>query len=654
MTERPFFRTDLVSRPLADGGQRFVEVTDPDSGNSFRFYEIEYAIACAMNGDRDVEGLVEWARIELGLEPSPSELQTVIGTLEDLGYLGVEAASPAADARSTPAAAPRAAQPAAAPARPAPSAPRTVTPPSAPAPIAARAGDEFQLGAPGRSPLERSQPPSRPEPDDVELGFAGRSPSAPARPEPPPPAEDIDLGLAGNAGLPDPDAIQPSIHDRVTAERPALQRDDFDGSELSVNLGDHIPVRADDVKEAVRASKVMAAVDPDDLPPEARDEAATGGAERAPSVEPDRGAEPLNKTIMGMPSPTLPAAPAAPAAAGGKPHITVAKPRPSGETAPPQAMATAPTEPVTALKDAGQPQGAKKKRAKTPAPVPLPEQPAAISEKLAAGAAGAAAEPGAEPARKSGATGFLLFLLLLVVAGGAFAYWWLELREDGSETETSTAPAPRPDPTPAPPPEPVRITATLEAGPSEEREVTAPRPGRIAWVAESGADLAEGAPVAKLDGYQAKERELAAAEESQRRYQERLDQATSKGDKRGMKRAEADVKRKQADIDRIREELAPFLVAAPIGGVVEPSVKAKAQVNEGDTIATMQAQGSPQATFTAPADRRVAAGDEVTVASTADAALSATCVVESASADAVIVECPNDSGIAPGTEIELK
>ena len=651
MTERPFFRTDLVSRPLADGGQRFVEVTDPDSGNSFRFYEIEYAIACAMNGDRDVNGLVEWAKIELGLEPSPSELQTVIGTLEDLGYLGVEAASPAADARSRSAPAPQAAAPAAA--RPAATAPRTVTPPSAPAPMAARGGDEFQLGAPGRSPLERSQPASRPEADDVELGFAGRSPSAPARPEPPAPAEDIDLGLAGNAGLPDPDAIQPSIHDRVTAQRPATEpeREDFDGSELSVNLGDHIPVRADDVKEAVRASKVMAAVDPDELPPEAPEVRDNAAARREPSVEPDRGAEPMNKTIMGMPAPTLPAAPAAPAAAGGKPHITVAKQRPSGETTPPHAVATAPTVPVTALKDVPQP-AAKKKRANTPAPVPLPEQPAAISEKLGAG--GAAAEPGAEPARKSGAMGLILFLLLLVVAGGAFAYWWLELREDGSEAQSSTAPAPRPDPTPAPPPGPVRITATLEAGPSEEREVTAPRPGKVAWVAESGGDLAEGAPVAKLDGFQAKERELAAAEESQRRYQERLDQATSKGDKSGMRRAEADVKRKQSDIDRLREELAPFLVAAPIGGVVEPSVKAKAQVKEGDVIATIQAQGSPQATFTVPADRTLAAGDEVTVASTADAALSATCMVESAEAGRVTVECPSDSGIAPGTEIELK
>ena len=85
--QNPRFRTDLVSKPVEEDGQRFVDVTDPDSGKTFRFYEVEYAVACAMNGDRDVVALAEWARSELGLEPSPNELETVISTLGDLGYL---------------------------------------------------------------------------------------------------------------------------------------------------------------------------------------------------------------------------------------------------------------------------------------------------------------------------------------------------------------------------------------------------------------------------------------------------------------------------------------------------------------------------------------------------------------------------------------
>ena len=89
---RPRFRTDLVAEPIDDGGHRFIDVIDPDNGNVFRFYDVEYSIACAMDGERDVPGLVRWAKEELGIEPSPSELATVITTLGDLGYLDSGAA----------------------------------------------------------------------------------------------------------------------------------------------------------------------------------------------------------------------------------------------------------------------------------------------------------------------------------------------------------------------------------------------------------------------------------------------------------------------------------------------------------------------------------------------------------------------------------
>jgi len=87
MQERPRFRTDLVAHPVTESGQRFVDVTDPDSGSTFRFYEVEYAVACAMNGERDFVGLAKWSNAELGLEPSRSELETVVSTLDELGYL---------------------------------------------------------------------------------------------------------------------------------------------------------------------------------------------------------------------------------------------------------------------------------------------------------------------------------------------------------------------------------------------------------------------------------------------------------------------------------------------------------------------------------------------------------------------------------------
>jgi hypothetical protein len=72
-------------------GQRFVDVTDPDSGSTFRFYEVEYAVACAMDGQKDVAGLVAWSQSELGLQPSDDEIETVVSTLDELGYLSPEA-----------------------------------------------------------------------------------------------------------------------------------------------------------------------------------------------------------------------------------------------------------------------------------------------------------------------------------------------------------------------------------------------------------------------------------------------------------------------------------------------------------------------------------------------------------------------------------
>jgi hypothetical protein len=111
MLERPLFRHDLVSQPIDEQGQRFVDVSDPKTGNTFRFYEVEYAVACAMDGERDVAGIISWAKEELGLETSKNEIQVVVATLDDLGYL----ARAARKAESTPAPERRAAPPVPAP-----------------------------------------------------------------------------------------------------------------------------------------------------------------------------------------------------------------------------------------------------------------------------------------------------------------------------------------------------------------------------------------------------------------------------------------------------------------------------------------------------------------------------------------------------------
>lgn len=240
--EQPRFRTDLVSSPVEENGQRFVDVTDPDNGSTFRFYEVEYAVACAMDGSRDVGGLADWARAELGLEPSRDELETVISTLGALGYLAQK------------------------------NGPMDVS--------------DLALGSPGRSPLATPAPARAPA-EPVDLGQAGRSPID--APSPRPPAPDFELGAAGTAGAhervtadftaePSPqafgDAAPPQAFGAAEPPPPAPSSDD-----VSVDLSQHLSIGADDVKEAVRQSRTMDAVMP---PPDIGEAIA---ASKKPSAE---------------------------------------------------------------------------------------------------------------------------------------------------------------------------------------------------------------------------------------------------------------------------------------------------------------------------------------------------------------------------------
>src|SRR5690606_28409908 len=101
-SERPRFRQDLVAESIEDGATRFIDVLDPDSGTLFRFFEVEYSLACAMDGQRDVAGIIRWADEELGLKTNAKEVSHVIATLADLGYLerGAEAAAAASAAQA--------------------------------------------------------------------------------------------------------------------------------------------------------------------------------------------------------------------------------------------------------------------------------------------------------------------------------------------------------------------------------------------------------------------------------------------------------------------------------------------------------------------------------------------------------------------------
>jgi len=598
-TDCPLFRTDLVSRPIEEAGYRFIEVTDPDSGNSFRFYEVEYAIACAMDGERDVVELADWARIELGLDASPDELRTVIGTLEDLGYLDTGA------------------------------------------PAVAQPGPLAQPGSLGQpAPLARPPPAGRP--------LTGPAPF------------DLPAGR-GNAGPAPFDFDGPAV---TAGDGNAGARSFGEGSPspVSMDLSEHIPLRAQDVKEAVRQSRVMPVVRlPEDTGRLSTDDdqfdneqtpapvrpgmrapaAAAADAGRRPHTPPPVPAAALGKTLMGTPAPMLP---------GSRVPLTP----------PPMVLPDKPAE-------FGRPPPTSPPESSISARVPGPAWDRGVPPPRPVHASDMRAVPAPSP-RASALVPYLVVLLLLALAG-AGAYWWFFMREEALEGGSQGAPAaaprtveqtqddvparaPPPSPPPAPP-APAEITAALEAGPTHEREVLAGQPGRVLWLAPAGSEVSQGAPIAKLDGYQKWDLGVREAQESQRRYQEKLDQSTSRGDKEAMKEAEANVKRKQGDIDKNAVALDPFLIKAPVGGVVEVAIKRGALVKTDQPVAKILAQSAPRATFILPPGT-THDGGEARVVSKSDASLAATCKVESNEPGKLVVSCPTDTGLASGTQVVLK
>ncbi|MFL5291795.1 MAG: hypothetical protein ACJ79U_09790, partial [Myxococcales bacterium] len=85
--DRPRFRQDLIAETIEHQGTRFIDLMAPEGGEVFRFYEVEYSLACAMDGDRDVAGIVRWAQDELGLTPTHQEVRSVITALGDMGFI---------------------------------------------------------------------------------------------------------------------------------------------------------------------------------------------------------------------------------------------------------------------------------------------------------------------------------------------------------------------------------------------------------------------------------------------------------------------------------------------------------------------------------------------------------------------------------------
>lgn len=243
LSHRPRFRQDLIAELIdeaGDSGSRFIDVMDPDSGHVFRFFEVEYSLACAMDGERDVSGIVQWAKEELGLSPSTREVQAVIAALRDLGYLEGAAAQVPAVAEAAKVAEVPSAEASISKER----AKKPTAPPEPARPAAAqRAADAIYASAQGDRAatipdLELGHARSQLSHSDTSMGAAA----------------DIELGSGVTTAQHDRDADLPAVEDIALGHSGRA-----DVGDLSHQVG----VSVADVKDAVRASQRLPAVDPE-------------------------------------------------------------------------------------------------------------------------------------------------------------------------------------------------------------------------------------------------------------------------------------------------------------------------------------------------------------------------------------------------------
>jgi len=585
--ERPRFRQDLVAELIEAPGARFIDVMAPDSGNLYRFYEVEYSLACGMDGERDVAGIVRWAQDELGLTPSQQEVRAVIATLGDLGFIDAEAEAPVTELAAG----------------------VVVSPPARPQPSPGLELGGAGGGAPAGAPL----PPA----PDMMLGAAGTQRST--RPTPAPPT-DVVLGAPGaRSARPTPSAPLGSAEASAAA---AFEAASEGSSEVSIDLSDHIAVRPDDVKEAVRASRVMSVDVPQDLL-DSLDEPPTSKSailEQAfAQTESGRRSDPGWAPEVGRSSDPA-------RVHDTRPEIRVGKSPPSRQ---------APNRP----------------------PVELPPAPAL----------GPVDKPLLPPATGKGVSPVLIVLLVLAVLGaGAFLVWKKLLQKPATDADVSTSPTPPPvKPAPPPPPPPAPAAKIALETPSPD-DVKLTRAGVVENILADKTVVKEGDIIMRLVGDKPIEAELGALGRDQKRLKDLIEAATKRRDAAsaaGNKAAEAAATTEIGDRQKtlaVKEgllakktsDLDNFLIHAPASGVFSPGVKPGQKVAADAVVAKVQRDAIPTAIFKVANTRPFAANASVEVA-IGKGEQRATCTIADVQPDGVKVTCPAEPALTDGVDVTL-
>jgi hypothetical protein len=595
--DRPRFRQDLVAESIDDRGSRFIDVMDPDSGSVFRFYEVEYSIACAMDGQRDIAGIVQWAKEELGVTPSPAEVRTVIATLGELGFIdGI-------DAGVVPA-------------------PRGVDNELARGVVVGDRADtvpgdtmDVELGEAG-AVADGHVNNDMPRAPNLTLGASG--PTAAPRHAP---AEDIPLGMPG------PGDITARITEPEIQVQPAAR-------DVSLDLSDQMTVRPDDVKEAVRASKVMKAVE---VPKDVLD------ALEAAELDP-------NAQTKVSPTPSLRPTP---------------PPRPTPQPMP---VAAPPTRPTPA---AAVPVPARDVPPTRPTPAPVKPH----VEKAAVATAADRPPIGAHMATRRTSPVLIIALIIVILGGGAFALWKfvLDSGSDDTSTKSSVKPAGSDVTTPAavtpPKPEPPKATpakAKLSTEPEAPEDLKAPVAGTIDKIEPNDTAVKPGDVIARLVGYKPIEAEITTLATdvdktlpaAMAAAQKELDAATAANNAANVTAAQKkldDAKKalddKQAQLAAKKTELDKFIVKSASAGKLSAISKAGGKVLTDEVVARVAREPVLTASFDVKGSK-LATGAAVKLTDDAKPDKSYDCTVAEVTADKLKVTCPSDPTL-DGTEVTL-
>jgi hypothetical protein len=89
----PRFRQDLTVAPTEADGVACVDVSDPKTGASFRFYDFEYQLALQLNG-QPVGQVTDWASKTYGADLTPDGITEFAARLGELGFLEPARPSP--------------------------------------------------------------------------------------------------------------------------------------------------------------------------------------------------------------------------------------------------------------------------------------------------------------------------------------------------------------------------------------------------------------------------------------------------------------------------------------------------------------------------------------------------------------------------------